>query len=313
MLIKSKTIRNYKLRGIDGDVGSIKEFYFDDKYWTVRYLIANTGGWLNSRQVLISPYFLKNVDHDSEVIHIDLTKNQIENSPSIDQDVPISRQYEESYYSYYGTPLYWDGPNMWGANPYILRDKEKWSNPRRESTSSTSGSEFLGSSGSEFAGTSGSEASGTNTGLTNSGNTVTTGSGSTWDSNLRSSKDVSGHKIHATDEDKIGSVDDFIIDDDTWAIRYIVINTGNLFTGKKVLISPEWIDHISWDDSRVYINLTKEAIKESPEYSDESGLTRDYESSLFGYYKKTPYWSPEPVSHDYSHSQTDTEGKYRGY
>jgi sporulation protein YlmC with PRC-barrel domain len=124
---------------------------------------------------------------------------------------------------------------------------------------------------------------------------------------------VSGHKIHATDEDKIGSVDDFILDDETWTIRYLVINTGNVFTGKKVLISPEWIDHISWDDSRVYINLTKEALKESPEYTDENGLTRDYESSLFGFYKKTPYWSPEPVSHDYSHSRVNTEGKYSGY
>jgi len=305
MLIKSKTIRNYKLSGIDGEVGSVKEFYFDDKYWTVRYLIANTGGWLNSRQVLISPYFLKNVDYDSEVIHVDLTKNQIENSPSIDQDVPVSRQYEESYYRYYGTPLYWDGPNMWGANPYILRDREKWSNTPTGSSAGTTNS--------EIAGTAGSETGGTNTGLTNSGNEVAAGSSRTWDSNLRSSKDVSGHKIHATDEDKIGHVDDFIIDDDTWAIRYLIINTGNVFTGKKVLISPEWIDRISWDDSRVYINLTKEAIKESPEYSDESGLTRDYESSLFGYYKKTPYWSPEPHTHDYTHSQVDTEGKYTGY
>jgi uncharacterized protein YrrD len=304
MLFKSKTIRNYKLSGIDGEVGSVKEFYFDDKYWTLRYLIANTGGWLNNRQVLISPYFLKNVDYDSERIYVDLTRNQIENSPSLEQDVPVSRQYEESYYNYYGTPLYWDGPNMWGANPYILRDKEKWSATLRGSS--------IGSHDSEMAGTAGNQSTGTNTDPVNSGNTVNTG-GITNDSNLRSSKEVSGYKIHATDEDKIGHVDDFIIDDDTWAIRYLIINTGNVFTGKKVLISPEWIDHISWDDSKVYINLSKEEIKQSPEYSDESGLTRDYESSLFGYYKKTPYWSPEPHAHDYTHSQVDTEGKYTGY
>jgi uncharacterized protein YrrD len=289
MLIKSKKIRNYKLSGIDGEVGSVKEFYFDDKFWTVRYLVANTGGWLNNRQVLISPYFLKNVDHDSELINVDLTKNQIENSPSLEQDVPVSRQFEESYYNYYGTPLYWDGPNMWGANPYILRDREKWTT------------------------TTGNETRGTNTSLTNSGNEVTSGSGTSWESNLRSSKDVIGNKIHATDEDKLGHADDFIIDDETWAVRYLLVNTGNLFTGKKVLISPQWIDHISWDESKVYINLTKEAIKQSPEYSDESELTRDYESSLFGYYKKTPYWSPEPQTHDYTHSQVDTEGKYTGY
>lgn len=289
MLIKSKKIRNYKLSGIDGEVGSVKEFYFDDKFWTVRYLVANTGGWLSNRQVLISPYFLKNVDHDSELIYVDLTKSQIENSPSLEQDVPVSRQYEESYYNYYGTPLYWDGPNMWGANPIILRDREIWK------------------------GTAGNQTGGTNTNLTNSGNPVSTDSGTSRESNLRSSNDVIGNKIHATDEDKLGHVDDFIIDDETWAVRYLLINTGNLFTGKKVLISPEWMDHISWEDSKVYINLTKEAIKQSPEYSEESELTRDYESSLFGYYKKTPYWAPEPQTHDYTHSQVDTEGKYTGY
>jgi hypothetical protein len=276
MLVKSKTIQDYKLHGIDGEVGNIKEFYFDDRHWTVRYLVANTGNWLNSRQVLISPYFLKNVDHGSEVINVDLTKNQIENSPSIDRNVPVTRDYEVSYHGYYGTPLYWDGPNMWGANPYLLRDREKWTN--RES-----------------------------------GNEVNPDKGNAWDSSLRSTHDVNDYKIHASDEDKIGHVDDFIIDDETWAIRYLIINTGNIFTGKKVLISPQWIDRISWDDSRVYINLTKEAIKQSPEYSEESGLTRDYETSLFGYYKKTPYWSAEPMTHDYSHSQVDTQGRYSGY
>jgi hypothetical protein len=309
MLIKSKTIRSYKLRGIDGDVGSVKDLYFDDKYWTVRYLVANTGSWLNSLQVLISPYFLKNLDFGSEVINVDLTRNQIENSPALDQATPVSRQYEESYHAYFGYPLYWVGPNTWGDSPYIIRDRMNWSKPRGPNTEN-SGDKNPGVYGRETAGTGtySSESSiqqGTNTGLTNSG--------SSWDSNLRSIEDVNGHKIHTTDEDKIGHVDDFIIDEDTWTIRYLVINTGNLFTGKKVLISPEWIERISWEDSRVYLNMTKETLKKSPEYSDENGLTRDYESSLFSYHNKTPYWSPEPSTHDYSHSRVDTEGRYTGY
>ncbi len=306
MLIKSKSIKDYKLRGTDDEVGGIKDFYFDDKFWTIRYLVANTGNWLNSRQVLISPYFLKNVDHGSELINVDLTKSQIENSPTIERDVSVSRQYEESYHSYYGTPLYWDGPNMWGANPYLLRDREKWSSSRKENM----GSEISGSTA-NF--TTENEGTMQNTGLTNTGNQVGNKSRRDSDSNLRSIDEVNGHKIFATDEDKIGHVDDFVIDDDTWAIRYLIVNTGNIFTGKKVLIAPQWIDRISWEDSRVYINLTKENIKQSPEYTDELELTRDYESSLFGYYKKTPYWSPEPQSHDYTHSRVDTEGKYSGY
>lgn len=308
MLIKSKTIQNYKLRGIDGDVGNVKDFYFDDRFWTVRYLVANTGNWLNSRQVLISPYFLKDVDHASEVINVDLTKNQIENSPSIDRNMPVTREYEASYHGYYGAPLYWDGPNMWGANPYLLRGRENWTNTGRTNAVPDYGA-TPGDSDAETAGT----AYGENTRLTNSGNEVAADRGNSRDSSLRSTDDVNDFKIHSAGEDKIGHVDDFVIDDETWAIRYLIINTGNIFTGKKVLISPQWIDHISWEDSRVYINLTKETIKEAPEFTEENGFTRDYETSLFGYYKKTPYWSAEPVAHDYTHSQTDTQGRYTGY
>jgi uncharacterized protein YrrD len=254
MLTNSKTIKGYKLNGIDGELGTIKEFFFDDKFWTVRYLVVTTGGLFSRKQVLISPYFLLNIDHKLEFINVDLTKDEIENSPSVESDKPVSRQFEESYYDYYDAPVYWGGSSMWGTSPTITH--------RGEWKSIKSGE-------------------------------------STWNPNLRSSKDVTGHNIHASD-DEIGHVDDFIIDDETWAIRYIVVDTRDFLPGKKVLISPQWIDRIDDSESRVHVDLTSEAIREAPEFDEDEVLTRDYESSLYQHYNRHGYWIEEPVGSEYS-------------
>ena len=245
MLITVKTLKGYKLKGLDGELGKIKEFYFDDQHWAVRYLVADTGTWLNDRSVLISPYSLVALNNEERYIDIDLIKKQIEESPSLDSDKPVSRQFEMAYYGYYGMPLYWGGPYMWGSDSKLVRDREKWkkSNPGAKA----------------------------------------------WDPHLRSTYDVSGHNIQARDGE-IGHVEDFIIDDDTWAIRYLIIDTKNLWPGKKVLLSPQWIERISWDESKVFVNLSCESIKQSPEYTEESLLTRDYETTLHRHYNRRGYW-----------------------
>ena len=86
----------------DETIGKVKEFYFDDRHWTVRYLVADTGNWLTGRQVLISPYALVAVNSDHQNIVVDLTKKQIEDSPSLDSDKPVSHQFEQAYYGHYG-------------------------------------------------------------------------------------------------------------------------------------------------------------------------------------------------------------------
>jgi sporulation protein YlmC with PRC-barrel domain len=256
MLIKAKTLKGYKLNGLDGEVGKVKEFYFDDQHWAIRYLVADTGNWLTGSQVLISPYALVAVNKEAEHINIDLTKKQIEDSPSLDSDKPVSRQFELDYYGYYGYPMYWGGSYMWGAYPYIVHDRDKW----RGSTQN----------------------------------------GKAWDPHLRSTYNVSDYQIQTKDGD-IGHVEDFIIDDETWAIRYLIIDTKNWWPGKKVLVSPKWIERVSWSESKVFVNLTRENIKQSPEYTEESMLTRDYETKLHRHYNRQGYWFDESVVKDHSH------------
>jgi hypothetical protein len=182
MLYKSKVLKGYKLKGSDGEIGKANEFYFDDQHWTIRYLLADTGNWLTGRQVLISPYALATVEPVDQCILVNLSKKQIESSPSLDTHKPVSRQFEESYYGYYGYPMYWEGPYMWGGYPYLVRDERKWKEPVQAKKG--------------------------------------------WDPHLRSTNAVSSYCIQATDGE-IGYVSDFIIDDETWAIRYLVVETGN--------------------------------------------------------------------------------------
>ncbi len=245
MLIKIKKLQGYKLDSQDGEIGKVQQFYFDDRHWAIRYLVADTGTWLMDRLVLISPYALVSVNKKDQNIILNLTKKQIEDSPPLDSDKPVSRQFEENYYGYYGWPMYWYGSSMWGAYPSIVRESEKWEK--------------------------------------------TTQSEKAWDTHLRSSKAVTGYHIQANDGE-IGHVDDFIIDDETWAIRYLIIDTINWWPGKKVLISPRWIENVSWEESKVFINLPRETIKQSPEYTEESLLTRNYESALHQHYNRQGYW-----------------------
>jgi len=230
MLLKAKELKGFSLKSIDGDIGSASEFFFDDQYWTIRYLVANTASWLSGKKVLISPYSVTGVNKDYQELAVELTKKQVENSPSIDTDKPVSRQYEGVYNGYYGYPNYWGGLYAWGGHPYIERDRANWR---------LSASEEMG-----------------------------------WDRHLRSSNEVTGYHLSARDGE-IGHVDDFIIDDETWTIRYLVVA------------------NLSWDAREVAIGLSRETIKAAPEYTDESLLTRDYETGLYGHYNREGYWVDE--------------------
>jgi hypothetical protein len=112
------------------------------------------------------------------------------------------------------------------------------------------------------------------------------------DSHLRSTESVTGYNIDAVDGD-IGHVDGFVMDDEAWAIRYVEVATRNWWPGKKVLVSPAWIERVSWMDSKVYVGLTREAIKGAPEYVETVPITRAHENMLYHHYGRPPYWLQE--------------------
>ena len=252
MLTKAYSLISYRMDSLDGGIGKVKDLYFDDQFWVIRYLIVDTGEWLPGRQVLLSPHAVSRVNNATDLITIELTRKQIEDGPSLADHKPVSRQFESDYYCHYGWPQYWTG-GLSGQSSYPDSSHESDKVVQDMQTENRA------------------------------------------DQHLRSTHEVSQYSIHARDGG-IGHVEDFIIDDDTWRIRYLEVSTNNWWGGKKVLISPEWIERISVSHSEVFLSLSREEIKQAPEYTDEALLNRDYEARLHKHYHRQGYWMKEPMS-----------------
>ena len=115
---------------------------------------------------------------------------------------------------------------------------------------------------------------------------------SSGDPHLRSFQEIKGYRCHASDEE-FGHIDDLIVEDNTWTIRYLVISTRTLLPGKKVLVSPLWIEKINWAERNVSLTLTKHAIQNSPEFNPAEPINRKYEEELYDYYGRPVYWKEE--------------------
>ena len=226
MLQSIKQLYGEKLGAMDGEIGQVKDFYFDDQNWAVRYVVAETGTWLTSRQVLLSPLALGNLFQDGRDMLVNLTKKQIEDSPAIETHKPVSRQYEEEYHRYYGWPYYWEGDGLWGG----MRGFPILELPP----------EFSSVEPPAAAGPKNKHA----------------------DSHLRSTQAVKGYHLQATDG-IVGHVCDFLMDDKSWAMKELVIKIGHRFTGKEVQIPTGKVSRISYEESKVFVNMTTEAVEHS--------------------------------------------------
>jgi hypothetical protein len=252
MLTNAVHLKGLAIQATDGEIGTVDQFYFDDETWAIRYLTVETGGWLDDRRVLISPISVVNTDWQAKRLDVALTKKQVENSPNIDTHRPVSRQHEAAYLGYYGYPNYWGGTYLWGPGYF----------PSGLATEVAASKETQALERIQKEST---------------------------DSHLRSNGAVTGYHIDGSDGE-IGHVAGFVVDDETWAIRYMEVATRNWWPGKKVLISPAWIQKVSWTDSKVWVGLFRDAIKTAPEFFESRPITREYEHQLFLHYGRPPYW-----------------------
>ena len=109
----------------------------------------------------------------------------------------------------------------------------------------------------------------------------------------------------------MGHVHDFIIDDETWEVRYLVIDTSNWWPDKKVLVSPDWANRVSWAEGEVSVEMPRQKIKNSPEWNPSAPINREYEARLYDYYGRPVYWNsgdrpvktPPPDQHSGSHAR----------
>lgn len=197
MLRNMQELKSYAIGAVDGEVGKVSDIFFDEKSWAVRYLVVDTGSWLTSRKVLISPYAVQRADWDDKRLPVSLTREQVKNCPDID------------------------------TSPQV-----------------------------------------------------------------RSCQSATGALTEASDGD-IGHVHSMLIDEETWAIRYVVVDTSNWLKGHKVLIPPKWVSKVNWANSRISINLTRETIQNSPRYESSEDLNRSHELELYSHYDRPTYWERE--------------------
>jgi hypothetical protein len=226
MLRNIKPLYGDKLGALDGEIGHVKDFYFDDQNWVVRYVVVDTGSWLPGRQVLISPHACGHLDRMGTLLLVNLTRKQIEDSPSIESHKPVSRQYEAEYYRYYGWPDYWQGGGLWGMSGFPILELPLKPLPDERAAASGPPSKRA-------------------------------------DAHLRSTQSVIGYHIQATDG-ILGSIYDYMMDTQSWAIRQLVIKTGHRFSGLEVQIPAGQVERISYEESKVFVNLTSEAVQHSP-------------------------------------------------
>lgn len=246
MLRSLEELEGYTLLATDGELGRIKDFLFDDRGWTVRYLVADTGKWLPGRKVLIYPVFVDEPDTDSKRLPVGLTRKTIEESPALATRAPVSRQKERELLAYYRLQPYWIGPHLWGPHPTPVIPA-----PDREARAETEAPPAEEASR----------------------------------EHLRSTHEVCGYHVAASDRE-IGHVQDFIADTATWTIRWIVIDTRNWLPGRKVLVSPAWADSVQWSERQLRVDLTAEQVENSPEFDPATPINIDpeYENRLYDYY-----------------------------
>ncbi|NTW03933.1 MAG: PRC-barrel domain containing protein [Oscillochloris sp.] len=262
MLRSTNDLRGFIIRATDGEIGSVDTFFFDDVHWSIRYMVVNTGGWLLPETVLIAPRSLCAVDWKQRLIAVNLTRQQVQDAPSTETDQPVSRQMEVAYATRYRHDPYWYGTKQWGETSLPSTGDAGDVDPAPGIVAPEDQRDVA--------------------------QDLPIG-----DAHLRSTHEVAGYRIHARDGE-IGHIDDFVMDDTTWAIRYLVVDTHNWWPGKKVLVAPTWISTVNWMDRTVEIGLSCAEIKAGPEY-DPTQLNRAYERRLHRHFRKPSYWDEAPV------------------
>jgi hypothetical protein len=254
MLRNARLLEDFERCAPDGRIGHLTDFFFDDRQWTIRYLVVDTGTWLDHREVLISPASAHAPDWKERIVPVDLSREQVRKSPCIDTEGPVSPEQEKALAQYYNWPMYWGAAGFsegLALGAPALPPGDVVGDGRRAAVAALDAQHHI-----------------------------------------RSVDEVRGYRIEA-DDGAIGHVDDFLVDEETWALGYLVVDTRNWWPGKRVLISPEWIDEVGWNEAKVGVNLSREVIRRSPAFDPAHPIAADDITRLHEHYGY-PRRSAEP-------------------
>ncbi|MEQ6378259.1 PRC-barrel domain-containing protein [Bacillaceae bacterium S4-13-56] len=242
MLQLASILENYNVQATDGELGKVKDLYFEKDTWVVRYLLVDTKKWLPGRKVLVSPVSFDFVDPAEATVNILETEERMKESPTINESDTITSKVEADLGRFFEWPLYWGGMNLWGsyATPRLWLESNE--NYELEPISNKDEEKIRVESVNDMKGA------------------------------------INGYRIQVKDG-KIGHVSDVIVDDDNWEIKFLVIETRNFLPGDFVAISTKWIDEISWMDKEVKVDLEKDTIVNGPFFNPVEPINE--EESLY--------------------------------
>ncbi|MDC2887981.1 PRC-barrel domain-containing protein [Psychrosphaera algicola] len=262
MLQRTDDLNACQIQSMEGDLGKIHDVYFDDEEWAIRYLVVATNNWFIKREALISPISLIKPDWLNKTLKVNLTQEQIDDCPDISVHEPVSRQQEYRYFGYYGYPIYWGGVGLWGQGFYpdglMTVDEDISDKPNALAAKAYAETQNE-------------------------------------DPHLRSWKEVKGYVVNGSDGE-IGHIHDLLIDEKTYAVRYVVVRTNHWWTGHDILLPPQWFTDIKWKDSSAFVNHTRDEIKGAPNFEALATMDRDWEVTMHKHYKRKGYWTDEAES-----------------
>lgn len=250
MLIRTSRIEGSRIQATDGQIGKVETFLFDEEQWVLRYIVARHGFLVFGGHVLLSPISVTGTVNDGGAISVGLSKDQIKDAPSADLARPISRRKEEQFHRYYRIPVYWGGAGLWGSAMTPMEAGTVTYEP-------APGAEPIVTGDDEY--------------------------------HLRSTREVEGYRVH-TNDGPAGSVAGFVIEETTWAVRYLRVDTKDGIGGGTLFVSPHWVDEISWIERTLTLAIDAAKLNEIPAVGVADTLTRDEEERLHGFFGKPRYW-----------------------
>ena len=259
MLITTSVIEGSSVIAKDGTIGTVETFIFDDEQWVVRYLAVRHGLPLLRKHVLLS---VASVTHpaaaDRSQIAVDLTRKEVKHAPSADLARPVSRRKEEQFHRYYRTPVYWGGSGLWGSATTPIEAGTVTYAPQSQD-------EQRGAREDEY--------------------------------HLRSTREVEGYRVETSDgnardsgETRVGAVGGVLIEDTTWAVRYLRVDPDGSLRRGHLYLSPHWVDEISWIEEKMTLEMEGSRLRELPTFDAKSSLSRDEERQLHVCLEKPGYW-----------------------
>jgi hypothetical protein len=246
MLWDASAINGYAIEASDGRLGTVSDLLFEDAGWVIRWLVVDTGHWLPGRKVLLPLSALGQPDRALRHFPIKLTMQQVKDSPDVDTDRPVSLQIEAQVHDYFGWNPHWGGSFLPMSNAIATPFVTPFYEPRF--------------------------------------NLVRTDVQTKEDNpHLRSIATVTGYHIHASDGE-IGHVEDFLVNDADWSIRYIKVDTRNWWPGERVLISAYSVRDIAWSGRLMHISVNRQKVKKAPPYDPAITVDGAYEEKFLTYY-----------------------------